>query len=225
MQINPPYDGSEPCPACVVFSGKLDFFAYVHNFLNRCDVAAGRISVGKAYVKLNDLRRYGATGLNMKVDNPVVQELIDVARALVDACDGMVEEIGRITWTPEVTARVEALIPRAAAAMDAFRPLENFHQSDHRHSHGGVNVIRSSAGAEFAGFVNPDYAAAAYNYTVQVVPAGGDLVHTVCGTELRIHQHFKDNLARDPAFYGKVWCPTCRNDVPFAQFKQPEAVQ
>lgn len=225
MQINPPYDGSEPCPACVVFSEKLKFYAYVHNFLNRCDVGAGRIREGKAYSKLNDLRQFGTAGLDMKVDHPVIQELIDVARALVEACDGMKEENLRITWPPEVTARVEALIPRAAAAMDAFMPFADFHRSDARHSMGGVNVIRAQRGSHFAGFVNPDYAAATYDYVVQVVPAGGDIVHTVCGTELRLHQHFKDNLARDPAYYGKVWCPTCRNDVPFAQFKQPEAVQ
>lgn len=218
-QLNPPFDGSVSCPACSVFSRDGGhWFAYLHNFLTRCDVKAGRVRESKAFVKLNDMRLYGKVEQDLTEPHPVTQEMLEVARALVAACDGMVDEGLRITWTPEVRERVEALIPRVAAAMDAFIPFERAHRADERHARGEENVLRQSAGSAWAGFVNPDYAAAGYDYTVEVVSAGADITHTVCGTGLKLHEHFKANIARDPTFYGKVWCPTCSGNVPFRQF-------
>jgi hypothetical protein len=97
---NPPYDQSEPCPACILFHGHAAF-AYVHNFLNRCDVQAGRISEGKAWVKLNDLRRFGTDILKLKSDHPIIQEVIDVTTALIEACHDMTDDVTTIKWTPQ----------------------------------------------------------------------------------------------------------------------------
>lgn len=217
--INPPYDGSEPCPVCQIRGEAGYFLAYLHNFLTRCDVKAGRIEYGKAMVKLNDMRRCTIPA-ELPMPHPIIQEVVDVARALVEACEGMTDEGLTIRWTPEVKARVEALIPRAAAAMDAMRPLEEAHNADNRHSRGEPNVMRESRGSSWAGFVNPDYEAARYDYTLTETFGGShDLRHQVCGAALVIHEHFKANLRSDPTFYGKVWCPRCRIEAPSAQFE------
>jgi hypothetical protein len=130
-----------------------------------------------------------------------------------------VDGMGTIRWTPEIRARVDALVPRAMAAADAFSPLQEACWADRRHSCGEPNVIRQSQGSHWAGFIDPDYKAAAYNYTVEEVVGGpADIRHTVCGVGLKLHEHFKANIAKDPTFYGKVWCPRCRGEVPFAQF-------
>jgi hypothetical protein len=216
VQINPPFDASEPCPACQ--QDLRNVSALIHNFLTRCDVAAGRVREGKAMVKLNDLR-CTAIPDHLTVPHPAAEEVLAVARALVQACDGMTDEGATIRWTPEILARVEGLIQRAAAAEDAFDAVSNAHFADARHYRGEENLLRESRGSRWAGFVHPDYKAAAYNFTVEVVEEGGDLTHTICGTQLKLHDHFKGQLALDPHFYGKVWCPTCRQNLPFAQFR------
>lgn len=207
-QINPPYDGSAPCPACQ--QDVRNVSALLHNTFTRWPE-------GKAFVRLNELRHTPIPS-ELTVPHPVAQELMDVARALVAACDGMTEEGLTIRWTPDVTERVAALADRAKAALDAFAPLANAHFHDARHCSGERNMLRPSRGSHWAGFVAPDYQAAQYDYTVDVVPDGGDIVHTVCGTHLRLHEHFLQDLRRDPAFFGKVRCPTCRLDAPIAQF-------
>lgn len=216
-QINPPFDGSAPCPGCNEEVRGVS--AYVHNFLTRCDVKASCIREGKAWVRLADLRKHKFP-LVLTIPHPAVQELADVAQALAEACAGMVDEGLKITWPPETRAKVEALIPRAAAAMDAWDAVSEAHFADRRHSSGQENVLWPSAGSKWAGFVNPDYKAAGYNYTVDVVDQDGDLLHTVCGTHLKLHDHFKQKIAADPLFYGKVRCPRCSVDAPIAQFKR-----
>ena len=214
-QINPPFDGSAPCPACQrgLPSG------YLHNFLTRCDVAAGRIRDNKAFLRLVDMRSYGLPR-ELTVPHPASQEVLEVCRALMQAIEGIKAEHMTLRWTPEIRERVEALIPRAAAAADAFSPLREACHADKRHSMGEQNVLRSSGGSRWAGFVAPDYEAARYDYTVELVEDGSaDITHEVCGAGLKLHDHFKANIAKDRAFYGKVWCPRCRGDVPFGQFK------
>lgn len=215
-QINPPFDGSKPCPACQQDLRSVS--ALMHNFLTRCDVKAGRIREGKAMVKLNDLRRMAIPD-HLTVPHPAAEEVLSVARALVAACDGMTDEGHTIRWAPEVLEKVEALIPRAAAAEDAFDGLSNAHFADARHYRGEENLLRESRGSSWAGFVNPDYKAAAYDYTVEVVDEGADLTHTVCGVGLKLHEHFKANWRKDPSFYGRIWCPRCRINAPAAQFE------
>jgi len=215
MQINPPYDASAPCAGCQLEVRGVA--ALIHNFLNRCDVAAGRIREAKAMVKLNDLR-WTQFPAALTVEHPVAAEIVAVGRALVGACEGMTDDGGTIRWNPEITARVEALIQRAAAASDAYAVVSDAHFADQRHASGEPNILRASAGSKFAGHVKPDHAAARYDYTVDVVSVGGDLTHSVCGTQLKLHEHFRERIAVDPTFYGKVWCPTCRANVPMAQF-------
>ena len=214
-QINPPFDGSAPCAGCN--QSVRNFSALIHNFLTRCDVAAGKVREGKAMVKLWDLRRTQLPW-RLSVPNAAAAEMLNVARALVEAPEGMTEEGFTIRWSPEVLARVEALIPRAAAAADAWKAVSNEHFRDRRHSHGDDNVLRESKGYGWTGFIKTDGRSGEYDYTVEVVTGGGDLTHDVCGTHLKLHDHFKDQLALDPGFYGKVWCPTCRVSAPWRQF-------
>lgn len=206
-QINPPYDGSAPCPACQ--SNLRGISACIHNFLVRWPEP-------KAFVKLNDLRAEYPAAVKLTVDHPIARELLNAAYSLVTACDGMVDHGDRVTWTPEITERVAAVVPQAEAAERAFDALSEAHFRDYRHSHGEPNILRESRGSRRIRFL-PDRD---YNYTVQVIEDGGDLRHTVCGTRLSIHQHFKDELARDPTFYSKVWCPTCGINAPYNQFER-----
>lgn len=214
-QINPPYDASEPCPACQQELRSVS--AYLHNFLTRCHSDGSGIRDGKAWVRLVDMRSCGLPR-ELTIPHPAAQEVLDVARALMQAIAGVVVEGLTIRWTPEIKAAVEALIPRAMAASDAFDVLSKAHFADRRHSHGDENVLRQQQGSAWAGFVAPDYKAARYDHTVELVAEGGDLQHRVCGARLALHDHFKANLAGDPNFYGKIWCPTCRQNLPASQF-------
>lgn len=216
QQINPPFDGSEPCPACQ--GGVRGVAAYLHNFLTRCSRDGARVEHGKAFVKLVDMRALGLPR-EILVPHPAATEVVEVCRALLQAIAGIEIDGLNIRWTPEIRANVEALIPRAMAAADAWSPLSEAHLADQRHYSNGVNILRARGGSKWAGFVAPDYEAAAYDYTVEVVQDGADITHTVCGTGLQLHEHFKANIRRDPTFYGQVWCATCRQNVPFAQFE------
>lgn len=217
-QFNPPFDQSAPCPACQHEVRSVS--ALIHNLLNRCDVASGTIRDGKAWVRLWDLR-HTAFPEALTVPHPAVEELIAVGRALVEATDGMTSDGLTIKGSPEIRSRVEALILRAAAACDAFNPLSVAHFADQRHSGGAgtINILHESKGYSWNGHVPGANLGGAYDYTVEVVPEGGDITHTVCDTQLKLHDHFKQNIARDPEFYGAVWCPTCRTNVPMHQCK------
>ena len=214
-QINPPFDGSAPCPGCCAEVRGAS--AYIHNFLNRCAVAAGRVREGKAMVKLRDLADYTALPIKITVPHPAVEELVAVATLLIAAASRMTVDGLTVRWTPEVLAEIEALIPRAAAASDAYAAISDAHFSDERHSHGGENILRERRGSGFAGHATKK-TDTEYNHTVEVVLTGGDLTHQVCGTQLAIHQHFKDKITADLAFYGKVYCPTCHINAPLGQW-------
>lgn len=210
QQINPPYDGSPPCPGCnhEVRSAA----AYIHNFLNRWPTArypGG--STGRAIEKLIDLRESWERPPVLAVPHPDVTELMDVADALVAAAQGITLDGLTMRWTKEVVEAVDVVIPRALAASEKYSRLSDAHFHDKRHSSGEVNILREQRGSTFYD--------GAYDHTVEVVPEGGDIQHsTVCGTRLKLHEYFKADLRRDPLFFGKVWCPTCRGNVPFAQF-------
>lgn len=134
MQINPPFDGSPPCPMC---SQRIrGAAALVHNFLVRWPEP-------KAFVKLNDLRLYGETPDYRVIENPVVSEFATVTALLRAACEGMTDEGLTVRWTPEIRERVAALIPRAEAAMFALQPLSDEHFRDHRHSHGELYTCQT----------------------------------------------------------------------------------
>jgi len=168
----------------------------------------------KAMVKLRDLVELPIV---ITVSHPAVQELADVATLLIAAANKMTVDGLTIRWTPDVLAEVEGLIPRAAAASDAYAAIADAHFADERHSNGGENILRARGGYGFSGHATKR-TDTRYNHTIEVVPGDGDISHSACGTHLRLHEHFTRNLAKDPAFYGKVWCPTCGINTPWAQW-------
>lgn len=207
---SPPFDG-KPCPMCPAeIRGAA---ALLHNCLVRWPAS-------EAMVKLNDLRRCGNPNPSVS-DNPAVIEMLSVATLLRDAVHDMTDDGQTIRWTPLSIERVSELIPRAEAAMCSLEPLSDEHFRDSRHSRGEENLLRSSKGSSAIRFL-PHHD---WDYTVDVVSDGADLTHEVCGTGLRLHPHFKGQLARDPTFYGKVWCPACMKNAPFSQFTQQRAAK
>jgi hypothetical protein len=175
---------------------------------------------GKSFVKLNDLRKTvipdSATALDQSLS-----ELLTVAQMLADiANSGMSEDRQSITWTPAVTAAVSAIAERVKAALDGVDKIKEAHFHDSRHSSGEENILRVRAGSRWAGFIAPDYKAAAYDYTVKVVSMAqfDTIQHVLCGTHLLLHEHFLADMRRDPAFFGKVWCPVCGVNAPITQF-------
>ncbi|WP_408585897.1 hypothetical protein [Novosphingobium sp.] len=221
QQFNPPFDRSAPCPACQHEVRSVS--ALIHNLLNRCDVGSSTIRDGKAWVRLWDLR-HTTFPAALTVPHPVADELMAVGRALVEATEDMTSDGLTIKGSAEIRARVEALIPRAAAASDAFNALSVMHFDDQRHCSGShQNILREWKGYSWNGHVPGANLGGEYNYTVEVVSEGGDIAHTACGTHLKLHDHFKQNIARDPEFYGQVWCPSCRQNVPMWQFEISEA--
>ena len=218
LQINPPFDGSPPCPACQQQVRGLG--ASIHNFLTRCKPDGSGIEQGKAMIRIWDMRTFSEIPTELTVPHPASIEIVAVARALIEASGGMTSEGATVRWSPETLARIEALIPRAMAAADGFAPLSEAHFADYRHCSGEPNVLRARKGMSWAGFVKPDYERAKYDYPVWVEIGDGhfDIEHRVCGVRLRLHQHFLDHMQRDPTFYGQVWCPSCRINAPAEQF-------
>lgn len=206
QQINPPFDDSAPCPACQ--SDLRNVSALIHNFLVRWPE-------GSSYVKLNDLRQCYPAAIALTVDHPTSRQLLNAAVSLVTACDGMIDEGLKIRWTPEITERVASVVPKAEEAERAFDALSEEHFRDMRHSHGEDNILREWKSTRRIRFL-PDKDE---NFTVEVASDDPDIIHVPCGTGLRIHQHYKDELARDPTFYGKVWCSTCKVNAAWAQFE------
>lgn len=205
-QINPPYDGSASCPMCPMEVRGIS--AILHNFLVRWPN-------GQSFVKLNDLRNFHRPR-EVHTDNPVVKEMLEAAALLCEAVAGMKEEGLQLSWTADIRDRVAALEPRVRAAEHAVRGLVDEHFRDSRHSHGQPNVLREQRGSRQDLY----HVYTEYNYTVNVAPAvDADLVHTICGTGLRIHEHFRNEILRDPAFYGLVFCPTCSLNAPWMQWE------
>lgn len=203
-QINPPFDGSAPCPMCRMDVRSLA--AYLHN-------AFVRWGEPKMFVKLSDLRRSFDPSMVLTVPHPATEALVALVVDIIAALDGMTESGFDIRWTQEVSERIMAMRERFKSVLTDLEPLSDAHFDDERHSAGRNNMLWSQAGGRSVGYGTPYN----YNYTVDAVPDGGDIVHTVCGTRLKLHDHFKERLARDPAFYGEVKCPIC-GMVPFAQF-------
>lgn len=181
--------------------------ALVHNFLVQWPEP-------QAFVKLYHLRIYGELPDHQTLDLPVVREFITVATALKEVSTGIIGEGLTLRWPSKVIEQASALVPHAEAVMFELQPLSDEHFRDMRHSHGEENILRESRGLVNIRFL-PRYD---YHYTVEAVTEQADLTHRVCSTGLKLHQHFKDELARDPTFYGKVWCPTCGINAPFTQF-------
>lgn len=207
MQVNPPFDGSAPCPVCS--DAIRGASAYVHNFLVRWPE-------NKAFVKLNDLRNFVKPDDFPQIDHPDVVEFVSVVRDLIAACHDMVDDGRlRITWTPETRERIAALIPRAEAAEAKLSALSDAHFDDYRHSHGDENLLVESRGMTGIRFLPKRE----WHYTVECCEvAEGDMIHRACGQGIKLHEHFKERLRRDPKFYGKARCPRCRTLAPIAQF-------
>jgi hypothetical protein len=203
MQVNPPFDGSPPCPMCSTEVRSVS--ASVHNFLVWWPEP-------KALHKLHDL----ALGDPAKIatDHPVVRRLLDTAQRLVDAYRAFQKATEGKGGTWADVKDIDAIVPDLRAASVEIEPLSQAHFHDYRHSHGDPNILR-----ERQGYTSSlDGTGRQYHETVEVVPAGGDLAHQPCGTRLKLGETFKADLARDPAFYGLVFCPTCRLNAPFAQY-------
>jgi hypothetical protein len=213
-QINPPFDETPACAGCSVDVRAIS--ATIHNFLTRCDVPSRKIKEKKAMSKLYDLKHM--TIPQTTISHKSVTDLLAIAQSLQEATGDMVEEQQTIRWSPETIAKVEALIERAAEAVDAYDAVSTAHFADNRHAFGDHNVLRAHAGMRWAGFVNPEPQRHAYNYTVTKVDQGGDLTHKVCQDQFALHDHFKDTLKADPTFYGKVFCPSCQCTAPWGQF-------
>lgn len=207
-QINPPFDGSKPCPACQQELRGMG--AYLHNAYNRWGEA-------KMYVKLNDLLRFSTHPdlVKIEVPHPAAEALLQLVKDISTACEGLVDHGLRITWTPEVTQRLHGMRDRVEEVLRAWTRLVDAHFVDQRHSSScGMNIIRESRGAVHV--LSGGYS---YHYTVKLADDGrADLRHTVCGARFQLHEHFKEHLAEDPTFYDKVYCPVCKSDLPFRQF-------
>lgn len=204
-QINPPYDGSDPCPMCnIEIRGAA---AYVHNMLTRWPDP-------KAFVRLNDLRNSWTRPAELAVPHPHVTELMDLVDALIAAIEGMKEEENKIVWTPEIAAKVGEIVPRATEVSEKIDVLSDAHFDDARHASGKENFLCSQSGW--------NKIEGSYDRRVEVVEHGGDIIHTVCGTRFSLHRDFKDRIAKDRKFYGSMRCATCRYNVPFAQFEAVE---
>lgn len=220
-QINPPFDGSAPCPMC---SQEIrGCSAYVHNMLNRWREGTD-LPEPKFWVKLDDLKlsASGAPGYanpsqparrleTVQTDHPDV-------RAHLDAIIALLQEYAKHPRPKnhddavKVFASLKPHVERLRETKPAVDLLSEAHFDDARHASGNENFLREERG------YSPDRGGD-YNYTVEVVTEGADLTHKVCGTGLKLHEFFKTRLAKDPTFYGKVWCPTCTQQLPFGQFK------
>lgn len=212
QQINPPFDGRAPCPMCQ--EEVRGFAALLHNTFMRWGEQ-------KMWGKLNDIREFHQEPIHLTVPHPATIEMEELRRDLITALGGMTRGTGRgackITWTQDVCERITFMRERVRQVLIALEPLSDAHFADARHSHNRPNVIRGRRGSK-GDLYETGSGSTEYDYSVDVVTSGGDLVHTVCGTHLAVHDHFKQKLESAPGFYEQVWCPTCRLDAPIAQF-------
>lgn len=209
-QINPPYDASAPCPMC-----QQDLRAITATLHN----AHGRLGSSCLIGKLDDLLRFHADPIELTVPHPATEALVNFHQEMIAILrEGTTYPAPlRIQWSPETRPKIMAIEPRWREIMGKIELLSDAHFEDSRHSHGEPNILREKQGSKGDFWGNGN--GGCYHYTVEAVgPAQGHIAHMVCGTEFRLHDHFLDRLRRDPAFYGKVWCPTCRIDAPWAQF-------
>lgn len=234
-QINPPYDGSEPCAMC---SNEVrSVWAGAHNMLNRWRTDES-IPENKFWSKLGDLRRTCEAREPGDVCNPKHLTLEQLTASAHDGVRPMLETVANLLQVfrdalehdPNVAPRELAptLAPFVDTLREQIRPvalLNEAHFDDSRHSRGQPNVLRyergfsEDRGGDFDWFVkmlnrpaNPQASAD------EVAAERPDLEHKVCGTELAIAEHFKERIRFDSAWYGRVYCPRCRGDMPFTQF-------
>ena len=136
---------------------------------------------------------------------------------LVDAIQDMRFNGVSVSWTKETIEKVSAIVNRAKIALDSFEVICNKHFEDSRHAYGEENRIRSNKGYRFPGFfkkINDGH----YDHTVSAVESGGDIVHNVCGTQLKLHDYFLEKMRTDSIFFEKVWCPSCLNYTTIRQW-------
>jgi hypothetical protein len=209
-QINPPFDGSSPCPMCQ--SELVGVAAIMHN-------AHNRIGDASLIEKLDDLLRFHSEPLVLSVPHPATEALAALHQEMIVILrqGTSYPEPQRIRWAPETRPAIMRLLPRWREIMGQVELLSEAHFEDDRHCRGTPNILRAEQGGKSDFWGNGN--GGSYNHTVEVVEAGtGDIAHTPCGTELKLHEHFKERIRRDLAFYGKVWCPTCVLNAPIAQF-------
>lgn len=226
MQINPPFNGSAPCPMC---SGEIrSLSAYAHNMLNRWREGE-TLPEPKFWVKLDDLcccaagdagfadpARRGQPIDALNSDNADVQAHLGAIRAIVAEYRKHARPTSHETAAP-VAAALAPLVETLRRNQPAINKLSEAHFDDERHASGEMNILREQRG------YSPDRGGS-YNWTVDRAHAdasdhGYDIKHQVCGTRLVLHAHFRERIAKDRQFYGKVWCQTCRMSAPWAQFE------
>lgn len=221
-QINPPFDGSAPCPMCS--SEIRGCSAYVHNMLNRWREGTD-LPEPKFWHKLDDLK-LSASGEPGYVDPAratrrleTVQTSHPDVRAHLDAILELVREYAK-HQRPEnheqaavVFAAIRPIVERLRITKPPADLLSEAHFDDNRHASGMENILREQKG------YSPDRGGQ-YHWTVREQFGGPvDLTHNVCGTGLVLHEHFKERLARDKAFYARVYCPKCGGNMPIGQFR------
>jgi len=223
MQINPPYDGSAPCPMCPILG--LSIYAYAHNMMNRWRKDT-ELPEPKFWQKLDDLNRtaQGEAGfadprkatapievLRAEAENEDVKKFLDVVIEIVTEYRRHPRPETR-EQAVTVFKAIKAQCERLREVQPAIELLVEAHHDDRRHAGGDDNILREEKGwSESRG--------GDYHWTVALTgPGTGDLVHTVCGAEIKLHQHFKDRLARDAKFYARIHCPRCLTTLPAAQF-------
>lgn len=216
IQINPPFDGSAPCPMCSQEIRAIS--ATAHNMLNRWRKGT-IIPEPKFWSKLDDLavRRSGPA-----LDIPVEQVKSDNAevQAHLDAIRDLVAEYRKHDRPQNdrdatiVAALISSLVDKLRETIGPVNLLGEVHFDDDRHASNRENVLRAQRGyslerrGEYDWWVKP-----------ALPNASPDLIHGVCSTRLVIHEHFRERIRRDPTFYGQIWCPTCAQNLPRAQFE------
>lgn len=222
QQINPPFDGSAPCPMCN--QSIRGASAYVHNMLNRWREGE-TLPEPKFWQKLDDLKMCasGAPGYANPATATVRLEAVRTShpdvRAHLDAILAVVKEYAKHDRPlSALTAQpiADALAPLIAKLRETKAPvalLSEAHFDDSRHSAGTPNILREQKG------YSPDRGGN-YDWFVRQTDEGaGHLRHQVCGTELALHDYFVDRIKRDRNWFGHVWCPECQMNLPFAQFE------
>lgn len=225
-QINPPYDGSPPCPACQPYVRGLA--ALLHNAYNRFDhpnedgTCPGM--QGKFFVKMSDLRIAYDPDVPLTIDHPAARAVVELTRdimKILNAEDGLVEDGLMLRWTPTCRSRLLALYDRWCKVCYDYSILSDDHFEDNRHCSGTENLLIASRGYKFYGygryiFPNPRD----YDYVVEVGNSDNShLMHKPCGALIHLHDHFLQKMRRDPGFYGRCRCPECGVLAPMAQFK------
>jgi len=173
--------------------------------------------------KLWDCKQFHAVLPDPPADaHPAIHAMRAVHAKLMQAMEGVVQDGTIIRWVPGVLQRITHLEPEWTDALVAYEEIKEQHFHDRRHSHGELNELRESRGSKHALWGRRPEDTRYHHYvslwtgSTQPEP---DLVHTRCGAQHVIVDHFKDELRRDPTFYGKFWCLGCRSNVPWAEME------